>query len=302
MPQIALSVVVLPAPLAPSRVVTSPSSTTKLMPCRTFVCPYAALRSTTSSSAGIFGLPEIGADHLRLVAHLLRRAVGDLLAELQRHHLVRYAHHQAHVMLDQQDAELELLADRDQQRGQLVHLAVVEAARRLVEQQQLRLANQRPRQLDPLLRAEGQRRHRHVGHILEVQQVQQAMKLLVRPTLLGPHDRQAQGVADEARMRKVVAADQHVVAHAQGAEQGEVLKGATDPEVDELVARGAGQLAALEQDLAFAVAIDAADAVEQRGLAGAVRPDQAADLPLPDIERDTVERDNAAEADNYAAD
>src|SRR6185437_877457 len=102
--------------------------------------------------------------------------------------------------------------------------------------------------------------------------------------------------------RKVVAADQHVVAHAQGAEQGEVLKGATDPEVDELVARGAGQLAALEQDLAFAVAIDAADAVEQRGLAGTVRPDQAADLPLPDIERDTVERDDAAEADNYAAD
>ena len=47
-------------------------------------------------------------------------------------------------------------------------------------------------------------------------------------------------------------------------------------------------------------AVDAADAVEQRGLAGAVRPDQAADLAAPDIEGHAVHRDDAAKTHHNA--
>ena len=41
---------------------------------------------------------------------------------------------------------------------------------------------------------------------------------------------------------------------------------------------------------------DARDHVEQRRLAGAVRPDDAADLALGDVERHLVDGDEAAEA------
>src|SRR5438874_885265 len=52
MPMIARRVVVLPAPLRPSRVATSPSSTAKSMPCRTCDSPYQACNPSTSSSGG----------------------------------------------------------------------------------------------------------------------------------------------------------------------------------------------------------------------------------------------------------
>ena len=42
--------------------------------------------------------------------------------------------------------------------------------------------------------------------------------------------------------------------------------------------------------------VEPRQAVEERGLAGAVRADQADDLPARDVERDAVERDDAAEA------
>ena len=43
--------------------------------------------------------------------------------------------------------------------------------------------------------------------------------------------------------------------------------------------------------------VEPGEAVEQRGLAGAVRPDQAEDLALVHVERDAVQRDDAAEHD-----
>src|SRR5215469_12451238 len=50
------------------------------------------------------------------------------------------------------------------------------------------------------------------------------------------------------------------------------------------------------------MAIDAADAVEQRGFAGTVRSDQTADLIPCDIEGDAAEGDDAAEAHRHVDD
>ncbi len=50
MPMIDFSVVVLPAPLRPSSVTTSPAATSKSTPCRTCDSPYQALSSRTASS------------------------------------------------------------------------------------------------------------------------------------------------------------------------------------------------------------------------------------------------------------
>src|ERR1700722_12708032 len=53
MPITARSVVVLPAPLRPSNVTSSPSPTANSMPCSTCDSPYQALRPATGSSSGI---------------------------------------------------------------------------------------------------------------------------------------------------------------------------------------------------------------------------------------------------------
>src|SRR5579863_7481948 len=70
MPMIARRLVVLPTPLRPSNVTTSPSATSKLMPCKTCDSPYQAWRSSTLSSSlgrtvasGMTG-PHIGFPHL----------------------------------------------------------------------------------------------------------------------------------------------------------------------------------------------------------------------------------------------
>src|SRR5438093_11538918 len=77
---IARNVVVLPAPLRPSKVTTSPSATVKLIPCRMCDSPYQACSSSTRSSCGRGGTgsgmtgSEIGFDDLRILRH--RRVIA----------------------------------------------------------------------------------------------------------------------------------------------------------------------------------------------------------------------------------
>src|SRR5207249_1662479 len=63
------------------------------------------------------------------------------------------------------------------------------------------------------------------------------------------------------------------------------------------VGRQPGDRAAVEADVASVGSVEAAQAVEERRLAGAVRADEADDLSLVHIERDGVEREDAPEAD-----
>ncbi len=79
-------------------------------------------------------------------------------------------------MLDQQDAEIEMLADAPQQLRQVVDLAVVQPAGRFVEHQQLRAADQRARQFDALLRAERQAAGRLRGDVVQIEQVEQIVQ------------------------------------------------------------------------------------------------------------------------------
>ena len=112
MPQSARSVVVLPAPFAPSSVVTPPSSIAKSRP-----CSAARRRRRRAESAHL--------ERARSLRRLrdrprspparrctsARRALGDLAAEIQRHDLVGDRHDEAHVMLDEQHGDAALVAD-----------------------------------------------------------------------------------------------------------------------------------------------------------------------------------------------
>ena len=55
-------------------------------------------------------------------------------------------------------------------------------------------------------------------------------------------------------------------------------------------------LLSLEVDLALLRLVEAADAVQKSGLAGAVRPDDGQDLISPDIQTDVRKRIDTAEA------
>ena len=67
--------------------------------------------------------------------------------------------------------------------------------------------------------------------------------------------------------------------------------------LDDAVRRGLEERLAVELERAAVRRVEARDDVERRRLAGAVRPDQAGDLPLLDVERDAVEGDDAPEAE-----
>ena len=74
-----------------------------------------------------------------------------------------------------------------------------------------------------------------------------------------------------------------------------MLERAGEAEPGDLVRRTAGNILAAETDGA-AAAIDAADAVEHAGLAGAVRADQREQLARGNRKRHVVEHGQAAEA------
>ena len=163
-------------------------------------------------------------------------------------------------------------------------------------------ARQRPGHLDPFLDAEGEAHHRGVGDGLEIEEGDQLVGALAELGLLPLDPGQPQGVAQMVAPGAAVPPDHDVLAHGHGAEEGEVLEGSADAEIGDAVGRRPQQRAALEEDVALVRGVEAAEAIEKGGLAGAVGADQADDLPLVDVEGDAVESDDAAETQAHAVD
>src|SRR4029077_3031921 len=79
------------------------------------------------------------------------------------------------------------------------------------------------------------------------------------------------------------------------------LKGAHEAALRDHVGARAGDVGAVEHDAAGVGWHEAAHAVEQRGFAGAVRPDQPGDAGGLDRERDAAQRRDAVEAAGHGA-
>ncbi len=92
-----------------------------------------------------------------------------------------------------------------------------------------------------------------------------------------------------------MAADHHVLEHRHRAKEGQVLERAPDAERGNAVPRHAKERAAGERDVTALARVEPRDAVEERGLAGAVRADQADDAALRDDEGHAIEGHDAAE-------
>ena len=96
-------------------------------------------------------------------------------------------------------------------------------------------------------------------------------------------------------------ADTNVVEHRKVGKQCHVLERAADADLGDPVRRARQDARAFHQDVAGGRLVEPGQAVEERGLAGAVRADQAEDSALVHVERHAVQRDDAAEYHAHVA-
>src|ERR1700730_7325142 len=134
MPMIALSVVVLPTPLRPSSVTTSPACTSKVTPWSTWDSPYQASRLLTARSEcpSAMADPEIGFAHRGILRHRLVVALGQHVAAGQHGDAVAQIGDDAEIVLDHQHGAL--VGQRPDQRADAGDVVVAHAGHRLVEQ------------------------------------------------------------------------------------------------------------------------------------------------------------------------
>ena len=182
--------------------------------------------------------------------------------------MVRDAHDQRHVVLDQNDRDAEI-GDAADQLAQRHLVGAHQAGGGLVEQQHARARRERARDLDqpPVDMRQAVRRRRQRAVIADERQQRFGDGAI----------RGARGAPERIAEPPAPQRDQHIVEHAHLAEQLRGLIGARDAGARDAPGRRAGELRVAEPDAARVGPIEAADHVEHGGLAGAVRPDHAGD-------------------------
>src|SRR5215831_13030478 len=104
-------------------------------------------------------------------------------------------------------------------------------------------------------------------------------------------------VAEKITAALRMATDAHIVEHRHRPKYREVLERAGDPKAGHTVGGFVKDVLTRELDGATARRVEPRQAIEQGGLSGAVRADQAENLTLAELQRHVVERDNSAEID-----
>ena len=206
-----------------------------------------------------------------LAAHLIGRAVADLLAVVEHDHAIGDVHHHAHVVLDQHDRRAVLLVDVEHEAAHVLLFLDVHAGHGLVEQQQRRLGRERAREFDALLQAVRQPADRRLADVLDLQEVDDLLDLAPVLQLLASRATDVDRLLEEVRVHLEVAPGHDVVEHAHALEQRDVLERARDALRRGLVRVHVAAHLAAKRDRALLRVVDAVDDVEHRALAGAVR-------------------------------
>src|SRR5512134_3720045 len=135
----ARSVVDFPAPFAPRMLTISPCRTAMSMPCRASTLPYFTRRPSVSRSGAVtldLLRAQVRLDHSRIRLDGGRRPLGDLLPVLQHHDVLAGPHHEAHVVLDEQDGDA-ARPDPADEPDELLGLLLVHPTGRLVQDEEL---------------------------------------------------------------------------------------------------------------------------------------------------------------------
>ena len=166
---------------------------------------------------------EVGRDHGGIALDLLRRALGDLLAEVEHDDAVRDRHDQLHVVLDQQHTDVALGVDALDQLGQLALLDRVGAGGRLVQQQDAGVRAQRAGDLEATLLAVGKEPARSLARAASPTSSSKAMRLGAL-LLLATLPRQAEHRRYRTGPLPGLDADLDVLQRGQRREQPDVLE------------------------------------------------------------------------------
>jgi len=199
-------------------------------------------------------------------------------------------------VLDQQHGNAVLAAQLVDQALQVLFLLRVQAGGGFVKHEHARLGDHAARDLQAALVAVGQVAGLAVDELAQahhVQPVQGALDLFLFAAAVARRVEQARQQVDA---RAAVLCHQQVFQHRHGLEQAHVLEGAHHAVVGHVVAAAPLDGAAVQRDGAAAGLVETADAVEHRGLAGAVGADDGKHFLRTHVEARVVHGQQAAEA------
>jgi hypothetical protein len=180
--------------------------------------------------------------------------------------------------------------------------ALAQARGRFIEQQQVGAGRKRTRNTKKLLLPEAQGGRRVIGLMGQSDIFEQRQRALLHALHRGVRVEWARQRRDRTDRIVALEIDDDIVERGHLAEQPEVLERARDAAADPRARREMIQNRAVEADGPLVRPQETGDHVEDRGLAGAVGSDQAADLAAFDRERALVERPQAAETLGNSAD
>src|SRR6202051_5117136 len=233
---------------------------------------------------------QIGLDNLWITLHFLWRAFCNLVAD---------AHHQAHIVLDQQDRYAAGFQVRDRTK-QFHAFGHVHAGRRFIEQQHVRFRRERSRNLQQSLLGVRQLCSPIIGTAAEADDLQRLSRAVLdlRFILL------LTGIlCDDAKQgywRVARAGNLDVFDRAQVIENPDGLKCTGKPKPCDSMWLKSEQLLAVDLNRTSIGMRGAAECIEQCGLAGSVRSDDRQDNAARNVEIDTIQRDEATEPFGHA--
>ena len=163
-----------------------------------------------------------------------------------------------------------------QQIGERLLLKLPQAGGRLVQDHDHRIGGERARHFEQALLAERQIAGEVAELLAEADALQLMQRLGARGAFLGAVEPQRAG--EESRARARIGAEQHVVDQRHVRPQLDVLERPRHALGGDVARRQCGDVVAEEHDPPGVRLCRAGDQVEQRGLAGAIRADQAEDL------------------------
>jgi hypothetical protein len=197
---------------------------------------------------------------------------------VKHHHPRRQRHDDFHDVLDNHQGNAGTM-DVAHEIDRELHLALRQARHRFIEQQHLRLGRQCAGDFEPLAAGRAERSCRRFGELAHADARQDSPRACF-----------GLGAVRGAQERT----DHHILQHRHALECLRHLEGAGETEMRARLRRQIGDVLTLEQNLAGGRGEIAGQAIEQRGFAGPVRPNQAENVALRQRHRGRIDRLEAA--------
>ncbi len=245
------------------------------------------------------GGAEVGGDDAFVGLDVAGGAFDEFLALDEAGDAVAEVEDEAHVVLDDEDGDALVPDGEDEFFGDAGFLGV-HAGGGLVEEEESGVAGECAGDFQLALVSVGEVAREVVGLVLEADELQKFHGAFAAGVFCLVVAGEAQEGGPEAFLGPGVAADEDVLQDGHVGEESDVLEGAGDAGLGDEVGLG-GQDGALVADLAFGGDVEAGEAVEEGGLAGAVGADETDDLAAVDGEVDVADGGESAESHGDAA-